>query len=202
MVVDVCMYWKKQRRMKNQTEKRFEDPNIWSSKITSAMATGVSISGCTTRRNTSTPRATPATASFRFISATHLRVSSYTAQHRWEYDPSISYIAFLGLLLLLLLPPAPPPPLTRANDFEFSRLACFLTWNRGFSAVSPSYTIQLSPKLSLCNQNQNQRINPWKKTTKASITTSKPCGGWWEEACRRRPWGQSRPYVPQHNCRP
>ena len=160
------MCWKKRWRRKNQTEKRFDYLNIWSSKITSAIATGVSISGCTMRRNTSTPRATPATASFRFISATHLRLSSYTAQHRCEYDPSISYIAFLMLLLL--------PPLTRASDFELSRFRCFLIRNRGFAAVSPSYTSQLSPKLSLCShhhhlisesksKSKSQRINSWTK---------------------------------------
>ena len=86
-------------------ERRLEDPNIWSRRMTSVMARAASISGCTMRRKTSTPKPTPPTASFCLISATRLLLLSNTAQHRCVYDPSISYITFL-----LLGDPLPPVP--------------------------------------------------------------------------------------------
>lgn len=132
-------------------EKRREDPNILSRRITMAMATDVSISGCTIRRNTSTPKATPPTASFCFISAT-LLFPSYTAQHRCAYDPSISYI----IMFLLLDDEDDPVPLcsqfvrlTWAKLLLFRIFTFFLTENNGLTAVSPSYTSQLSPRLNL-----------------------------------------------------
>lgn len=139
-------------KVKFYKERRPEDPNIWSRRMTRPMATAVSISGCTIRRNTSEPNATPPKASFFFISATRLLLPSYTAHALCPYDPSISYSTFL-----LFFgddddddDPSPPLQLTCARHLLVRMLTCFFTENRGFTSVfSPSYTSQLSPRLNL-----------------------------------------------------
>lgn len=60
-----------------QFKNRVKEPNIWSSRMTRAIATALSMPGCTTSRNTSLP-----TASFGLISAATLLWVSYTVQHR------------------------------------------------------------------------------------------------------------------------
>lgn len=137
-------------KLKFYKERRPEDPNIWSRRMTRPMATAVSISGCTIRRKTSEPNATPPTASFFFISATRLLLPSYTAHALCAYDPSISYSTFLLFVGDDDDDPSPPLQLTCARHLLVRMLTCFFTENRGFTSVfSPSYTSQLSPRLNL-----------------------------------------------------
>ncbi|MFS7976445.1 hypothetical protein Hanom_Chr10g00892541 [Helianthus anomalus] len=77
------------------------------------------------------------------------RLSSYTTQLRCEYEPSISYATFFLYLFF-----GDPVVLTCASDFVFKKFTFFVTENRGFTVVSPSYTSQLSVKLNLCSSNE------------------------------------------------